>query len=120
MPLTVLPSQTCGFPPGDLAKAREIADRVVTLVNSRSEYVKAKGGDPAFAYPDANWAYGAPNGFVELFRCVARCHPETIGQLRAFTQVFSGLNLYEMREGVGLPPGRLDRYTDDAVAATLE
>jgi hypothetical protein len=115
----VLPSQTRGFPPEDLARAREITKRVVDLVGSRSDYVKAKGVDPAFAYPDGNWSGDPRNEFLRLFARVAVCDTDAIGQLRAFTQVFSGVKLYEMQDGPVPILEQLDGYTDDAIEAKL-
>ena len=67
MGVTVLPSQTRGFPPEDLTRAREITKRVMELVGSRSDYVEEKGVDPAFAYPDGNWNGDPRNEFLRLF-----------------------------------------------------
>src|ERR1051326_7515888 len=115
----ILPSQTRGFPPEDLARAREITKRVVDLVGSRSDYVKAKGVDPAFAYPDGNWSGDPRNQSRLLSGGVALCDTNSIGQLRAFTQVFSGVKLYEMQDGPVPILEQLDGYTDDAIAAKL-
>ena len=119
MGVAVLPSQTRGFPPEDLARAREITKRVMELVGSRSDYVEEKGVDPAFAYPDGNWNGDPRNEFLRLFARVAVCDTDAIGQLRAFTQVFSGVKLYEMQDGPVPVLERLDDYTDDAIAAKL-
>jgi hypothetical protein len=116
----VLPSQTHRFPAEDLETARDIIDRAAALVDSRASFIESEGVDPAFAYPDANWAYSAPNAFVRLFKRVSRCDPEAIGQLRAFTQVFTGFNLYEMTNGPSRVPEHLDDYTDDVIAAALD
>jgi hypothetical protein len=116
----VLPSQTRGFPPEDIEKAREVAARAIEFVDTRAGYVEANGIDPALAYPDANWAYDAPNAFVRLFRRVARCDEEAIGQLRGFTQVFSGFNLYEMVNGPSVVPEHLDGYTDEVMLGKVE
>ena len=116
----VLPSQTRGFPAEDLVKAKEIAERAVDLLDSRASYIEANGVDPAFAYPDANWAYDAPNAFVRLFKRVALCDAEAIGQLRGFAQVFTGFNLYEMIKGPSAIPERLDHYSDDTIAGILD
>ncbi len=120
MTSVVLPSQTRRFPGEDLPRAQEIVGRAVELVDARASYVESKGVDPTFAYPDANWACDAPNAFVRLFRRVARCDAEAIGQLRGFTQVFSGLNLYEMITGPSIVQQHLDHYTDDAILGTLK
>ncbi len=116
----VLPSQTRGVPSEDIARAKEIAERAIDLVNSRAGYIEANGVDPGFAYPDANWAFDAPNAFVRLFKRVAICDTEAIGQLRAFTQVFAGFNLYEMVKGPSAVPEHLDGYSDAIIEGKLE
>jgi hypothetical protein len=50
---------------------------------------------------------------------VARCDAEAIGQLRGYTQVFTGHHLYEGRRGLPIAQ-TLEKYTDDVVAAALE
>jgi hypothetical protein len=116
----ILPSQTRGVAAEDLARAKEIARRAVELVEARRSYIETNGVDPAFAYPDANWAFDAPNAFVLLFKRVALCDAEAIGQLRGFTQVFSGFNLYEMVNGPSVVPEHLDGYTDEVIVGKLE
>jgi hypothetical protein len=116
----VLPSQTRSFPSHDLERARVVTRHAVELVEARGEYIEKERVDPRFAYPDANWAYDAPNAFVQLFKRVARCDTEAIGQFRGFTQVFTGYNLYEMIKGPSVVPEHLAGYTDDVITRALE
>jgi len=95
-----------------------IAARVLAMVDERQGYVERNGIDPGFAYPDANWSLGSQNAFAALFARVARCDQEVIGQLRAFTQVFTGHLLYEVRRGAPILES-VAPYTDEVVADAL-
>jgi hypothetical protein len=52
----VLPSHTRILMPGDLDRSAEIAARIASLVEARSEYIRDNGVPADFALPDANWA----------------------------------------------------------------
>jgi hypothetical protein len=105
--------------PGDLDRSAEIAARIASLVEARSGYIRDNGVPADFALPDANWAYDARNPFLQLYRRVVRCDAEAIGQLRGFTVMFSGFNLYEMALGPTKIVERLDGYTDGVIAEAL-
>lgn len=115
----VLPSHTCALLPGDLDRARGVASRVASLVEARAEYIRENDIPSDFALPDANWAYDARNPFLQLYRRVLQCDAEAIGQLRGFTLMFSGFNLYEMALGPTRVRERLDGYTDTVVTEAL-
>ena len=116
----VLPSQTSAISARDLAKAQAIAQDATAMVEGRARYVEENKIDPTFAFPAANWSVDGPNAFLRLFARVARCDAEAIGQLRAFSQVFTGHHLYEARGGKLPIPQSLAHYTDKVVAANLE
>lgn len=88
--------------------ARQICKEVLESVQSRPQFVSANGIDPKFAMPDANWSYEAPNEFVDLFVRVSRSEKDVIENLRAFSQVFSGYNLYQVCDGKGLSVTKLE------------
>jgi hypothetical protein len=111
----VLPSQTRGVSPSEFERARAIAKRIVAMVDDRQAYVERNGVDPGFAHPDANWSFGTRNAFRELFRRVASCDEAVIGQLRAFTQVFTGHHLYEVERQRPMVES-VAPYTDELVA----
>jgi hypothetical protein len=85
----------------ELDKARRICADSVGSVAQRAPYIESNAVDRAFALPDANWSYEAPNDFVKLFLRVSAGDPDTLQHLRAFCQVFSGYNLYSMCNGAG-------------------
>jgi hypothetical protein len=114
----LLPSQTRAISPSELARARTIAERIGVMVEERQGYVERNGIDPGFAYPDANWSFGGRNAFRELFARVARCDEAVIGQLRAFTQIFTGHHLYEVQRGRPMIE-EVASYTDEVVARAL-
>jgi hypothetical protein len=116
----VLPSQTSAISARDLARAQAIVRDATEMVESRARYVDENKIDPTFAFPAANWSVDAPNAFLQLFARVARCDAEAIGQLRGFSQVFTGHHLYEARGGELPIPRSLASYTDKVVAANLE
>ena len=95
-----------------------MAGRIVTIVEERQAYVERNGVDPRFAYPDANWSFGGGNAFRGLFMRVASCEEAVIGQLRAFTQVFTGHHLYEVDRRRPMVESTAP-YTDEVVAAAL-
>lgn len=88
--------------------ARQICREVFRSVQSRPQFVSANGVDPEFGLPAANWSYEAPNEFVNLFVRVSKSENDVIENLRAFTQVFSGYNLYQVCDGKGLSVSSLE------------
>jgi hypothetical protein len=96
----ILPSETAVVSERDLERAREIRDAVVATVENRRAYVERHGVDPAFAYPDANWA--REDGeviFVEQFGLTRRLDRERLSHLRAVVPIFTGYMPYEVRPG---------------------
>ena len=85
----------------ELVEARRICDELTAATVGRDEYLRTHKVDKAFALPDANWSYDAPNEFVQLFKRIAKGCEEDLNRLRGFTQVFSGYNLYEVADGKG-------------------
>jgi hypothetical protein len=82
--------------------ASKICQQALLSVQERDEKVRNNELDSAFALPDANWSYNAPNEFVQVFRRLTKCEPADIAHLRGFSQVFSGYNLYQSLPGEGL------------------
>lgn len=62
--------------------ARQICEEVLQSVQIRQEFVSSNGTDPKFALPDANWSYGTPNEYLDLFRRVSRAEKDVIENLR--------------------------------------
>lgn len=111
----ILPSHNRTLSESELARAREICREVSQGVIDRDRYIAMHGIDRAFALPDANWSYEAPNEFVQLFRRVAECDSKTLSHLRVFSQVFTGFSLYQVCDGHGLAASRL-QVTDELEA----
>jgi len=82
--------------------AAVICQQVLSWVQERDANIRNNRLDRAFALPDANWSYDAPNEFAQVFRRLVKCDPLDIGYLRGFSQVFSGYNLYRSLPGEGL------------------
>jgi len=110
----ILPRHNRVLSEHELSVAGAICREVAQSVADRDRYIAAHGIDRAFALPDANWSYEAPNEFVQLFLRVAECDAKTISHLRIFSQVFTGFSLYKACDAYGLETWRLQ------VSATLE
>ncbi|HEY4472352.1 MAG TPA: putative sugar O-methyltransferase [Stellaceae bacterium] len=116
---SVLPAETRGFLPLDQRRAEDVARRARAFVEMRDAYVRDWKVPEPFAYADANWSPEARNPYLTLYRRVLECDDEIVGQFRAFTQMFTGFNLYEMR-GKAKITQRLDDYTDEAIERVLD
>lgn len=104
----VTPKDNRRLSPAEFCVARQICEEVLRSVQSRQQFVSLNGIDPRFALPDANWSYGAPNEFLNVFGRVSKAEKDVIENLRAFTQVFSGYNLYHVCDGKGLSVSNLE------------
>lgn len=104
----VTPKDNRRLSDAELLVARQACKEVLQSVQGRPQFVSANGIDPKFALPDANWAYEAPNEFVKLFVRMSQLEKDVIENLRAFTQVFSGYNLYQVCDGKGLSVSSLE------------
>jgi hypothetical protein len=116
----VLPSETAIMLPGDLDRARQIAKEVAGLVDGRERYLAIRDVPRAFGLPAANWGIAAKNPFLQQYRRVLQCDETQVRYLRAFTQMFVGFSLYEMRGGVGTPiVAQIGEYPDAVIGARL-
>lgn len=104
----VTPKDNRRLSDAELLVARQACKEVLQSVQGRPQFASANGIDPKFALPDANWAYEAPNEFVKLFVRMSQLEKDVIENLRAFTQVFSGYNLYQVCDGKGLSVSSLE------------
>ncbi|MBV9858666.1 MAG: putative sugar O-methyltransferase [Alphaproteobacteria bacterium] len=90
------------------------------MVEDREGYAQRYGVDPGFAFPDANWAREPVGEFIRSYRRVAVCDEEAVGGLRAFSMIFSGYALYEVRLAHGVTGfSSLEPYTDKVIAERL-
>jgi len=85
----------------DISSARVICEEMREFVNNRDSYISQHSVDENFAIPDGNWSYDSPNEFLRLFLRISKCKKLDMDNLRAFTGVFSGYNLYKQAMASG-------------------
>lgn len=104
----VLPRDSQALSDEEFAQAQAICVEALASVQGRDAYLSEHSLDRAFALPDANWSYASPNEFLKVFLRLARGERLDLDNLRAFCQVFSGYNIYQVRNSANLT-------TDDTV-----
>lgn len=98
----ILPLDSKCLSDQEFARAQAICKESLTSVHARDSYISQYGLDRDFALPDANWSYDAPNEFLKVYIRLSKADRLDLDNLRAFCQVFSGYNLYQVRNGAGL------------------
>lgn len=97
----ITPKDSKLFSESEMNNARRICEEALNSVKERTYYINNEN-DSLFALPSGNWAYDAPNEYLKLFLRVSQCKKLDIQNLRALCNVFSGYNLYEVKDSKGL------------------